>query len=1753
MIRSDRYRAVDSVFVRAAISLAVVWLAIVSPAPSFAERVVSTFAGLQAGNGPALNASLDSPAGVAVDSSGNVYISDTNNHRVMKLDVAAGQLQTVAGGQSRGYSGDGGLAVNARLNQPRGLAVDDSGNIYFADSGNHCIRKVDGAGIITTVAGTGSPGFSGDGRPAVSGRLTNPFGVAVDSSGNLYVADLGNHRIRKIDSGGIISTVPGTDSSECPTAVAVDAAGNVFFSRSAYSVVDKVDAQGTVRRVAGRSGKSFSGDGGPATGATLMMPFGVALDQAGHVYIADTYNQRIRKVAGGIIETVAGSGYSGSLENGIAATQARLNSPFAVAVDQNGNIYIADTYAHRIRKVDVGGNIVTVAGRGPFDNSGDGKQADAAILKSPHGLASGPDGSLYIADATDHRIRKVSAAGVISTLAGTGREGYSSDGVPAHQADLDGPCAAAVGPSGTVYFAESGSNRVRKISGGILSTVAGNGSPGYSGDGGPAESARLNHPTAIAVDGAERIYIADTYNHRIRMVNTLGRISTLAGTGSPGFAGDGGPAAGASLNFPNGVAADGAGNVFIADTLNHRIRKVDGSHNISTVAGTGEASFSGDGGPAVSAGLNTPHGVWATAAGVLYIADAYNYRVRKVEGGNITTFAGSGEPGFSGDGGLATAASFRSVHGLTLDSSGSLFVADMDNSRVRKVQEGLPTVPTTRTVCAAGCDYQSIQAAIDAGSNGDEVRVRPGTYVENINLGNKGIAVIAVGGSAETIIDGGAADSTVKIGQAASGTARLSGFTVRNGSAALGGGITISGGSPWINHCIVTQNQAGGMGGGIYLDNGSAPTFWNCTVQNNQAVTSGGGICSRGNSSPVVIRSEVTDNQSSGDGGGVFLDGGTLRANETTFANNTATTNGGGLAISSSASLKLQRSVIKGNTGNDGGGIHVSGSASLLAANSILASNTAQTGAGMSVRSASASVYSMTFAGNTATSGAVTYSDNSSVQIRNCILWDNSEEIQFLGTGPDVMHSDVKMSSGTYAGTGNINTDPKFKPGDGWYHLLQESPCINTGAITDHPVIDLDMDIDGQSRSDPGLGQIDMGADEATVCTPVAIGQSVNVEENQSVAIRLSATDAHDNPLQYAKTQPSHGKLTGTAPSLTYMPDKDYVGPDSFSFTAGNGYATSVPAVVTITVKRHNDPPKAKNGTLVTNEDTPAGGVLTGTDPNNDSLTYSIFVTPTKGTVAIDDAATGAYTYTPKKNFAGSDAFTFRACDGLACSVVPGIIAVTVKPVNDPPKISRIEAQTIQEDTSTAALPFTVSDVDNLVRTVTVSGKSSNSSLVSDADIILRGIGINRTVRVVPLPNRYGATIITLTVSDGALSSTTSFRLTVTPVNDPPTISPIPAQKTREDVPTKAIAFTVSDVDDPPGVLTVTGTSSNTYLVPKSNIVLSGLGAHRTVTITPAPERSGTAEITLRVSDGALQAKTTFLLTVLTVNDRPVADAGPTQTVKDGVTVKLNGSNSSDIEREIVSYLWTQIAGPPVQLSGAQKATASFPAPGVGPDGSSLMFNLTITDQGGLKSSESTIVNVTTSNRPPVASAGLDQTVRPGRTVTLDGSASSDKETGIASYLWKQLSGPPVTLSSKSDVKPTFTAPAQDAGGVALMFRVTVKDFGGLRSRDECIVNVTTKNVPPTARAGGNRAVLSGAKVVLNGSNSTDPDDGIVRYRWTQTEGPPVRLSSPTAIKPSFTAPNVTTTARLVFRLIVTDRGGLCSRSSCVVTVKPAN
>jgi uncharacterized protein (TIGR03437 family) len=642
------------------------------------------------------------------------------------LAPAAGQttytIQTVAGSS---LVGDGLSALSGQLSDAQGLAIDRQGNVYIADPNNHRVRRVNGAGVIQTVAGTGFPGFSGDGGPAAQARLNAPYGVAADPAGNVYIADLGNNRVRKVSPDGVITTAVGTGQAgsagdggtaltaqlNAPRNVAVDGFGGLYIAEFSGHRIRLVTPDGLIQTFAGTGSSGSAGEGVAATSAQLSFPAGIAVDFTGTLYIADSSNQRIRRVFAGLMTTVAlpalntPTGVTGDGSGGIyvadsgnlrilrrTATGAvfpiagKLDSARDVAVDPMGNLFIAD--GHRVRLLSPLGLATTFAGDGTFGYVGDGGSAMSAVLNGPAGVAVGEDGTIYIADERNHRVRKVSSSGAISTVAGTGIPAISVDGLPAVSTSLDAPEGLLLDSTGVLWIGEYLGNRVRKLTpGGIMQPVAGNGTAGFNGDSRLATSAQLRAPGQAALDTTGNLYIADSGNHRIRKVTPQGMITTYAGTGSSGFDGDGGQAISAHLSLPRGVAVDAAGNVFIADTGNNCVRKVAPGGLITTVAGGGAAP------------LSSPRSVMVGTDQNLYIADTGNQRIlRLTPAGVLSTIAGTGAAGFGGDGGDAMSAQFTTPAALAMDTAGNLYVADFDNNRIRKLSPSTPVIAAPVTL-----------------------------------------------------------------------------------------------------------------------------------------------------------------------------------------------------------------------------------------------------------------------------------------------------------------------------------------------------------------------------------------------------------------------------------------------------------------------------------------------------------------------------------------------------------------------------------------------------------------------------------------------------------------------------------------------------------------------------------------------------------------------------------------------------------------------------------------------------------------------------------------------------------------------------------------------------------------------------------------------------------------------------------------------------------------------------------------------
>jgi trimeric autotransporter adhesin len=685
------------------------------------DSIVTTFAGAAhtfSGDGaPALNAALSGFQQVQTDNNGNVIFADTDNQVVSRLN-SDGTLTVLAGNGIAGFSGEGGPARSAALSFPTDAVADKAGNVYIYDSLNYRIRRVTPDGIISTFAGTGVGGYSGDGGPATQAQI-EPYGkMTVDAIGNLYFTDGINHIIRRITPEGVVSTYAGNgqlattpnngNNGQATKAslglfsggLAVDSAGNLYLAEDYTNQIRVIAPSGIITTFAGSGTLGFKD--GPAASAEFYVPYGIALDSAGDLFVADTSNGVVRKVSAGTVSTVAGTPVYGFSGDGGPALQATFRFPEGVTVGGDGNLYIEDTGNFRIRSVRANGAISSVAGDGQFESTPDGTPAASATLSGPNFLSFDPSGRLLICDTGDFTVRRINSDDTIQTIAGTGIQGVGEGyqlvyGGPATATLLGTPRQAVADAKGNIYVSDDYASVVYIITpDGNLNLFAGQvGVYQFGGDGGPATSATFAKPQGLALDQSGNLYISDPADNRIRMVSTKGIITTFAGTGQAGFSGDGGPAAQATMNYPQGIAFDSKGDLIIADKFNNRVRSISPEGIISTIAGNGTAASAGNGGSAAAASLNRPYVVTTDSSGNIFVIETGGATVREISDGTISLAAGNGQLGLGGDGGPAIQASLSGADGLAADSSGNLYIADFNNNRVREVQTTAPTASST--------------------------------------------------------------------------------------------------------------------------------------------------------------------------------------------------------------------------------------------------------------------------------------------------------------------------------------------------------------------------------------------------------------------------------------------------------------------------------------------------------------------------------------------------------------------------------------------------------------------------------------------------------------------------------------------------------------------------------------------------------------------------------------------------------------------------------------------------------------------------------------------------------------------------------------------------------------------------------------------------------------------------------------------------------------------------------------------------
>jgi sugar lactone lactonase YvrE len=725
-------------------------------------------------DGGASVATFAGPNGLAVDAAGSLIVADSVNNVIRRIDPT-GQVSTIAG--KSGVAGCvNGYATEARFFQPTGVACSPNGRIYVADASNHMVRVIYPSGQVDTLAGSSDSVGSRDGIGAAA-QFSFPVAIAADAYGNAYVADGSDSIIRKITPEGSVTTIAGSTAQPgdhgvispphtvnegsndgigpaaqfyFPNGIAVDTAGNVYVADSGNQTIRKIDPSGVVTTIAGQPKQSGYADGS-AIAAKFNGPNGLAVDAQGNVWIADSRNYVVRILdTKGMVSTVAGLAGVPGTNNGIGSA-ARFSRPMGVAIRPNGQAYVSDADNNTITLVSRSGNATTVAGAGasnlPGNNSSAGASnavGAAARFNSPYAVAIEPrTNAAYVADTANHLIRKVTLTGEVTTVAGAAGIRGSSDGVGG-VARFNNPKGIALAPDGTLWIADSGNHILRTISAdGSVRTVAGvAGVPGSTD--GIGTAARFNSLQGVVVASDGFIYVADYGNNAIRRCDKNGNVKTLAGSpiGVAGFAD--GKGTGVLFNNPTSVAIDGRGIVFVADAGNAVIRAVQLDGTVTTVAGYPGHFITKDGiGP--DAGFTAPVGITADGLGNLFVVDLPWGYIRQIEANwRVTEVAGSARSGGSVDG-IGSDAKLT-PQGLTVDPSGDIYIADALNNTIR----------VGRRTFASGADASKLMnvSVLSGASTGD------GVLVLGFVLTGSAAQRILIRGVGETLADFGVTDAS---------------------------------------------------------------------------------------------------------------------------------------------------------------------------------------------------------------------------------------------------------------------------------------------------------------------------------------------------------------------------------------------------------------------------------------------------------------------------------------------------------------------------------------------------------------------------------------------------------------------------------------------------------------------------------------------------------------------------------------------------------------------------------------------------------------------------------------------------------------------------------------------------------------------------------------------------------------------------------------------------------------------------------
>jgi sugar lactone lactonase YvrE len=673
-------------------------------AKSFSQiyAAVTTIAGSTVGNqdGTGTGAKFNYPSGLCIDSNGVLYVCDSVNNQIKRITGAvglnSGTVTTIAGSGTAGTVDGQGTA--AQFNAPFGICINSAGVLFIADASNHAIRMISPSGYVTTIAGTkGSSGYN-DNTTGTLATFTFPFGICIDSSGNLYVADTGNNRIRKINgvSPYAVTTIAGNGTAGFgnnvngllasfynPYGICIDSAGNLY-------VGDTNNA--AIRKIIGFYPYEVQT---LASGTAIGQAYGLCIDNSGVIYYSSYIRYRIIRVSSaGFITIIAGiSGTSGSTDG--IGTNAIFNYPTGVCVNSSGDLYVGDRSNQRIRKIYGNSPLVTtVAGSGTA-GSADG-QGVAASFRYPYAVCVYSTGNLYVADTYNHIIRMITPGGLVTTIAGLAGTSGTADGIGT-AARFNYPKGICIDPTigGDLYVADSSNQCIRKISTTSpynVTTIAGNGTAAFAD--GIGTAARFSTPQGICLDstrGGDFLYVADSSNQRIRKISTTSpyNVTTIAGNGTAAFA-DNTTGTSASFNGPAGICIDSTGNLYVADVNNCRVRRINAvsPNAVTTIAGS-VIGTSADG-TGTTAGFSFPYGICIDSNGVLYVVDSNNNKIRRIIGtgadaGLVTTIAGSQTISGEFADGQGVAAKFNYPTGLCVDSSNNLYVADTNNNKIRKL------------------------------------------------------------------------------------------------------------------------------------------------------------------------------------------------------------------------------------------------------------------------------------------------------------------------------------------------------------------------------------------------------------------------------------------------------------------------------------------------------------------------------------------------------------------------------------------------------------------------------------------------------------------------------------------------------------------------------------------------------------------------------------------------------------------------------------------------------------------------------------------------------------------------------------------------------------------------------------------------------------------------------------------------------------------------------------------------------------